>query len=70
MSVAREIHDQPGAQRIRNPRACVAIGLELDAHRAALRARVAALCAPERAGEVLDVVPVLVCEDVRLSEVA
>ena len=50
-----------------DPQPGVAVRLELDAHLTALRAGVA-VGAVEVAGQILDVMPVLVREDVRLCE--
>ena len=63
----RDVLHESRVERVADPQPGVAVGLELEPHLAALRARVAAR-APQRAGQVLDVVPVLVGEDVRLGE--
>ncbi len=65
--LARDVLDEPRVERAADPEPRVAVGLELDAHLAALRARVA-VGAAQHASEVLDVVPVLVRENVRLGE--
>ena len=65
--LAREVLDEPRVERAADPEARVAVGLELDAHLAALRAGVA-VRAPQYAGEVLDVMAVLVREHVGLGE--
>ena len=65
--LTREILDEAGVERMSDPEPGVAVRLELDANLPALRARVA-IGTREDAGQVLDVMPVLVREDVRLGE--
>ena len=66
--LARDLHDQSRSHRVRHPDARIAVRLQLDANRVRLRARVSALRPAQDAGQILDVVPVLVREDVRLGE--
>jgi hypothetical protein len=63
----REVLDETGVESVSDPEARVAIRLQLHADLAALRAR-APIRAAQRPGEVLDVVPVLVREDVCLGQ--
>ena len=46
--LARDVLDEPGVERAADPEPRVAVGLELDAHLAALRARVAVGAAAAR----------------------
>src|SRR5919106_2989392 len=66
---ARDLLDEAGRQGISDPDPGIAVGLQLDAHSRSLGAGVATLSPAQGAREVLDVVPVLVCEDVRLGEI-
>ena len=62
-----EVLDEARVERATDPEARVAVGLELDAHLPTLRAGVA-VGAAQHAGEVLDVMAVLVREHVRLGQ--
>src|SRR5918996_413634 len=64
------VRDDPRGLRVPHPNTRVAVSLQLHAHGTALRTGVSALSAPQVTGQVLDVVPVLVCEDVGAREVA
>ncbi len=64
---ARDVLDEAGTEGVPHPETGVAVRLELEPDLPALRACIA-ICAPERACQVLDVVAVLVREDVRLGE--
>ena len=65
--LSRQILDESRLERLAYPEPRVAIGLELDADLAALRARVT-IRAPKHAGQVLHMVAVLVGQDVCLRE--
>ena len=65
--LSRELLDEAGVERVADPQPCVAVRLQLDTDLAALRAGVP-VGAPQHAGQVLDVVAVLVREHVRLGE--
>ena len=66
--LARDLHDQTGTHRVRHPDARIAVRLQLHANRVRLRACVTALRPAQDSGQILDVVPVLVSENVRLGE--
>jgi hypothetical protein len=59
---------EAGLHRVRRPDPCVAIRLQLGAHGPALRPLGVVPDLIEDAEQVLHVVPVLVCEHVRLNE--
>ncbi len=59
---------RPGAHGVRHPDSRVAVGLELDANGVRLRAGVTALRLLQGSGQILDVVPVLVGQDIGLGE--
>jgi hypothetical protein len=66
--VPGDVLDDARLQRVADPHAGVAVGLELDPYSRALRPGVAAVRALERARQVLDVMAVLVRDDVRLRK--
>ena len=63
-----ELLDEAGLDRVRGPHARVAVGLQLEAHRAGALALAVAADALVRAQQVLDVVAVLVGDHVGLGE--
>ena len=65
--LSRDVLDEAGVERMSDPEPGVAVRLELDAHLTALRACVA-VGAIEVSGQILDVMPILVSQDVRLCE--
>ena len=63
-----EVGDEAGVDGVGRPHTRVAVGLQLDPDRAALRALAVAARPIQDTGQILDVVAVLVGEDVGLGE--